>query len=819
LAALTLAAAAAAPPAHAAAACPDYVLVGATGSGGDGVSAQPFTASSSYHGMGKTVDDVYTRVVHDLASHTNTATLDVQALPVDYDAVGVGPGFNLLDDINGVGAVFHVGPLGAYHDSVSGGTTAAINEVDEFLSRCSSTGVILGGYSQGAQALADALQGKASPSGHKMNLNRLVGAVFFGDPYFNPGADADHGDFDPGRSGLLGTRGEYPHDLLFPERRVHSWCRNKDPICQGLLSSSLIPFPDFDKNRHSAYRTEGSTADAANVVENLIRDDQATHGHPIADPLPSGVSGPLDVAFVIDTTGSMGGIIDSVKTDVTNIVSQLAGLDPDYRVALVDFKDAGSYCSSDPYQAQVDQPFTTDTAAFDTAVGGLFANGGCDYPESVYTGIMTGLDLPWRTGAHKLLIGIGDAPGHSPDPVTGYTAADVIAKSLSLDPVAVYGLGASSDADDTFRELADGTGGQVLSLDSAADVPQTISTAINTSATSPLAAAGGPYTGYLDAPTKLSAAASSSPLGRALSYEWDFDNDGTFDATSTSPIVNHTWTSAYDGPVTLRVTDSDGLSSVAQAQVTVQNPAPAAPGAPSPPTLTAGDGQVTANWQPASTGGPAGYYILADHSDPVAYITAAGPLSAVIDGLPNGTPVALNVTAVNVTGRSAPSADSNTVTPVSLNQDDHKPPVTSQSSPVARTASLSRLRLSPQTFRAAARGASISAVKRKVGTTVSYTQAVAAKTTFMVLVARPGRKGAHDACGAPTARNRTKRSCVRYVRVGSFTRSDRFGVNHFHFSGRVRGRALATGRYRLAATPRAAGHAGKTMQISFRVVG
>lgn len=54
--------------------------------------------------------------------------------------------------------------------------------------------------------------------------------------------------------------------------------------------------------------------------------------------------GPMDVAFVIDTTGSMGGAITSVKTELAGILTDIENASkvegfPDYRLALVTFKD------------------------------------------------------------------------------------------------------------------------------------------------------------------------------------------------------------------------------------------------------------------------------------------------------------------------------------------------------------------------------------------------------------------------------------------------------------------------------------------------
>jgi hypothetical protein len=72
------------------------------------------------------------------------------------------------------------------------------------------------------------------------------------------------------------------------------------------------------------------------------------------------------------------------------------------------------------------------------------------------------------------------------------------------------------------------------------------------------------------------ASASTDANGSIVKYEWDFDGDGTFDAdTGASP----TTTKSYPAPATLepkvRVTDSGGLSAVAQASLVVSAQAPA----------------------------------------------------------------------------------------------------------------------------------------------------------------------------------------------------------------------------------------------------
>ena len=52
-----------------------------------------------------------------------------------------------------------------------------------------------------------------------------------------------------------------------------------------------------------------------------------------------------------------------------------------------------------------------------------------------------------------------------------------------------------------------------------------------------------------------------------------------------------------------------------------------------------------------------------------------------------------------------------------------------------------------------------------------------------------------------------------------FSHADGVGVNRLHFTGRVRGRRLAPGHYRLSATPRnSTGATGATVSVGFTVV-
>jgi hypothetical protein len=57
--------------------------------------------------------------------------------------------------------------------------------------------------------------------------------------------------------------------------------------------------------------------------------------------------------------------------------------------------------------------------------------------------------------------------------------------------------------------------------------------------------------------------------GNIILYEWDWDNDGVYDENHTSPIATHIWEDIGKYPVTLRVTDNDGLTGIKTKDVMV----------------------------------------------------------------------------------------------------------------------------------------------------------------------------------------------------------------------------------------------------------
>jgi hypothetical protein len=136
---------------------------------------------------------------------------------------------------------------------------------------------------------------------------------------------------------------------------------------------------------------------------------------------------------------------------------------------------------------------------------------------------------------------------------------------------------------------------------------------------------------------------------------------------------------------------------------------------------------------------------------------------------------------------------------------------------------LDGLSLAPGSFAAARKGSSTrSTPLRGFGAKVRYRMSRAATVRFSVQKVSTGRRdgtGASARCVLTTKRNRSKTPCTRYVAVGgAFTQTARAGLNSFNFTGRVNGRSLARGSYRLVATPGQAGVVGNTVSHAFRIL-
>ncbi len=91
-----------------------------------------------------------------------------------------------------------------------------------------------------------------------------------------------------------------------------------------------------------------------------------------------------DVFFLMDTTGSMGSAIASLKTDISSIITGIRGVVPDswFGVGRFDDYPVSPYGGAGDVVFLLHQRMTGDTAVVQAAVNALDLDGGGDYPEA-----------------------------------------------------------------------------------------------------------------------------------------------------------------------------------------------------------------------------------------------------------------------------------------------------------------------------------------------------------------------------------------------------------------------------------------------------
>jgi hypothetical protein len=483
-------------------------------------------------------------------------------------AVGVGGWTTIADTI---GAAVSSGQSFRYGSSVNDGVAELSLHLEDRAARCPETVFVLGGYSQGAQVVGQAYE----RLGDRLRL-RVGFSALFGDPRLHlPEGEGIippacfHQDFSPWRrtvpichtdNGSLGAR--KPYLPLAWTDRTGLWCDRDDFVC----GSSKTP---WTLSGHMGYADEGGAVEEAvrEIVQRLgaLLPDSSHLFDASITVFGAGTAG-LDVMVVLDSTGSMAGRLSAAKASARTWAEQVVGLRG--RVALVEYRDAG-----DAFVARTLVDLTDDLEQFESALAGVVADGGGDTPEALLTALMEGFDtLDWQQGASKAAIVLTDATYHDPDRATGYTTADVVRRSLEIDPVNVYpvvpaGLAAF------YARLAEQTSGRVVidSGDTADALIQTVAQLRDRPVVLlPLEA----YLAPVATSITFDASRSYAPGSTIVEYAWDFDGDGTFDLMTTDPVVEHRYPGEFDGVMQVRATAANGLVGSYSAPVLVTSTAP-----------------------------------------------------------------------------------------------------------------------------------------------------------------------------------------------------------------------------------------------------
>jgi Mg-chelatase subunit ChlD len=171
----------------------------------------------------------------------------------------------------------------------------------------------------------------------------------------------------------------------------------------------------------------------------------------------------MEIVFVLDTTGSMGSMIEGAKKKIWAIASKLksARPTPEIRFGLVAYRDRG-----DTYVTKI-FPLST---SLDDVYGHLTdfkAEGGGDEPESVNEALARAIsDFAWSTDSQVLraIFLVGDAPPHMdyPDDVKWDQSCRVAKQRGIL--INTLQCGSSGETERVWRAIARLAGGAYSSI-------------------------------------------------------------------------------------------------------------------------------------------------------------------------------------------------------------------------------------------------------------------------------------------------------------------------------------------------------------------
>ena len=118
----------------------------------------------------------------------------------------------------------------------------------------------------------------------------------------------------------------------------------------------------------------------------------------------------IEIALVVDATGSMGDELEYIKTELVDVVQRVKSNNSQAAIytSAVFYRDEG-----DEYVTRISN-FSNDISVTNSFINKQSANGGGDYPEAVHTALEKAIDeLQWSSNAKtRLMFLILDAPPH-----------------------------------------------------------------------------------------------------------------------------------------------------------------------------------------------------------------------------------------------------------------------------------------------------------------------------------------------------------------------------------------------------------------------
>ncbi len=190
--------------------------------------------------------------------------------------------------------------------------------------------------------------------------------------------------------------------------------------------------------------TSPNSADYDLFVEGtLISQDLAIDGtlNTIISNETNAVANDVELAFIVDATGSMSDELEFLKKDLEDVITTVKNNAPDVaiRTASVFYRDEG-----DDYVVK-HSGFSPNIATTLNFIKEQSADGGGDFPEAVHTALNTALtEIQWSTNAKtRLAFLLLDAPPHYDPQIVDTlhkSIEDAAEKGIKIIPITASGI-------------------------------------------------------------------------------------------------------------------------------------------------------------------------------------------------------------------------------------------------------------------------------------------------------------------------------------------------------------------------------------------
>jgi Mg-chelatase subunit ChlD len=167
----------------------------------------------------------------------------------------------------------------------------------------------------------------------------------------------------------------------------------------------------------------------------------------------------IEVCFVLDTTGSMGGLIEGAKQKIWSISNQMVSAKPtpELKIALIGYRDR-----KDEYVTKLFD-LTDDIDAIHEKLMGFRADGGGDGPESVNQALDEAVNkISWNQDRHvlKIIFLVGDYPPHmdyQDDVKYTITCQRAVKRDLIINTIQCGAEASTTPAWQEIAKLSEGT--------------------------------------------------------------------------------------------------------------------------------------------------------------------------------------------------------------------------------------------------------------------------------------------------------------------------------------------------------------------------